>query len=458
MAGIGFELEKSLNKESILSYIKVYGYSAILSAGAWMVSIIAIIMVGYISLNLHHNVQETTQFQLIVTYAFMFSSSFMLSGFLQLPLTRFIADRLYEKRNKEVLPAYFATIFVVLIAGIFIMMPITFYMLKDQSLIFKLLTLSIFIIISLVWIANVLASSLKRYKMVVFSYFITYLSIIILAYLFGKNTLFLMIAFFIGNFALFTILTILIVKQYPSKKLISFKMFNYKIFHWRLALAGFFYNLGVWIDKIIFWYHPMTGYSVIGNMHASIVYDLPIFLAYLAIIPGMAIFFYRLEVDFTKSFQGFFNSITQKQPLSTIEYYKNSMNSHVRTIIKEILIIQTIIDIFLYNSAPYIFEKLYIPNLYLDLFYILLVGATLQLCFMTMQALLFYIDKRIETLFLSVIFLILNATLTYISINLGPEYFGYGYAISLLIVFIISIIIVRKKFWKIDYEIFMLQK
>ncbi len=458
MAGIGFELEKSLKKESLLSYIKVYGYSAILSAGAWMVSIISIIMVGYISLNSYHNIQETTQFQLIVTYAFMFSSSFMLSGFLQLPLTRFIADRVYEEKYEEVLPAYFATIFIVLIAGIFIMMPITFYMLPHESLIFKLLTLNVFMIVSLVWIANVLASSLKRYKLVVFSYFITYSAIIILAYFFGKNTLFLMGAFFLGNFALFTILTMLIVKQYPSNKLISFEIFKIKTFYWRLAAAGFFYNLGVWIDKIIFWYHPMTGYSVVGNMNASIVYDLPIFLAYLAIMPGMAIFFYRLEVDFTRNFQGFFNAITEGKPLSTIEYYKNAMNSNVRTIIKEIIVIQMMINIFLYNAVPYIFEKLYIPNLYLDLFYVLLIGATLQLCFMTMQALLFYIDKRIETLFLSILFLVLNATFTYISINLGPQYFGYGYAISLLIVFIIALIIVRKKFWRIDYETFMLQK
>ncbi len=458
MAGIGFELERSLKKDSLLSYAKVYGYSAILSSGAWMISIISIIIVGYISINSYHNTKETMQFQLIVTYAFMFSSSFMLSGFLQLPLTRYIADRIYEKQYDEVLPAYFATIFLLLLSGLFIMMPITFYMLLDQPLLFKLLTLSTFIIISLVWIANVLASSLKRYKIVVFSYFVTYSSIILLAYLFGESTIFLMAAFFIGNFVLFMILTTLIIKQYPSKKFISFKIFTIKTFYWRLALAGLLYNLGVWIDKIIFWYHPLTGYYVVGELKASIVYDLPIFLAYLAIIPGMAIFFYRLEVDFSKSFQGFYNAITEKEPLSVIEYYKSSMNNSVSVIIKEILIIQAIINIFLYITAPYIFEKLSIPNLYLDLFYILLVGATLQLCFMTMQALLFYIDKRIETLFLSILFLILNALFTYISIDLGPEYFGYGYTLSLLIVFIVAIFIVRKKFWSIDYETFMLQK
>ncbi len=458
MAGIGFELERSLKKDSLVSYAKVYSYAAVLSSGAWIISIVSIIIVGYISLNSYRNTQETIQFQLIITYAFMFSSSFMLSGFLQLPLTRFIADRIYAKEYDEILPAYFATIFVVLVAGLFIMAPVTFYLLPEKSLFFKFLTLLVFIVVSLVWIANVLASSLKRYKAVVSSYFITYSSIIALAYFFGENTTFLLGAFFIGNFVLFMILTLLILKQYPSKKLVSFRIFSIKSFYWRLAASGFFYNLGVWIDKIIFWYHPMTGYYVVGKFKASIVYDLPIFLAYLAIIPGMAILFYRLEVNFSRSFQGFYSAITNAQPLSTITHYKNAMNNDVRTVIKEILIVQTVINIFLYNAAPYIFEKLSIPNLYLDLFYILLIGATLQLCFMTMQALLFYIDKRIQTLYLSMLFLVLNALFSYISIDMGPEYFGYGYALSLLIVFIISVFVVREKFWKIDYETFMLQK
>ncbi len=458
MAGIGFELERSLKKGSLLSHAKVYGYAAVLSSGAWMISIVSIIIVGYISLTTYRLSEETIQFQLIITYAFMFSSSFMLSGFLQLPLTRFVADRIYEKRYEEILPAYFATVFVILAAGLFIMTPITFYLLPDQSITFRVLTLMIFIIVSLVWIANVLASSLQQYKAVVFAYFITYSAIIALAYFYGKNILLLMGAFFIGNFILFAILTSLIIKAYPSPKLIDFSIFNPKTFYWRLSLSGFFYNLGVWIDKIIFWYHPMTGYFVIGRMKASVVYDLPIFLAYLAIIPGMAVFFYRLEVDFAKSFQGFYSAITEGKPLGVIEAYKAQMNADVRRILKDILVIQGIIDIMLYYAAPFIFAKLSIPDLYLDLFYVLLAGATLQLAFMTMQALLFYIDKRIETLFLSVLFLLLNGLFTYLSIDLGPQYFGYGYALSLLIVFLVSLLIVREKFGRIDYETFMLQK
>ncbi len=458
MAAIGFELKKSLKKDSLISYLKVYGYSSILSAGAWMISIIAVIFVGYISITSSKSFKETIEFQLIVTYAFMLSSSFLLSAFLQLPLTRFIADRLYEKKREEVLPAYFGSILVSLIFGGVVLSFYVFYLFPNKSIYFKALVVGVFLIISLVWLSNVLASSLKRYKTVVFSFFFTYSLIVLLVYFFKKSEGFLLLSFFIGNFILFLILTFLILKEFPSNSLISFKIFNPKKFYWRLAAAGVFYNLGVWIDKIIFWYHPLTGYYLNENLRASIVYDLPIFLAYLAIIPSMAIFFFRLESDFTESFISFYDSIISGKSLFEIKKYKNLMNKNIRGIIREIIIIQTIINIFIYFSAGYIFDRLNIPRLYLDLFHILLIGATLQICFMTMMALLFYIDKRIETLYLSLLFCILNAVLTYLSINLGPEYFGYGYAVSLLISFIISLFIVREKFARIDYETFMLQK
>ncbi|MFX5494607.1 exopolysaccharide Pel transporter PelG, partial [Acinetobacter baumannii] len=67
-----------------------------------------------------------------------------------------------------------------------------------------------------------------------------------------------------------------------------------------LLLTGLCYNLGIWIDKFIFWFNPSTSDLGIGPLRASILYDLPIFLAYLSIIPGMAVFLVRIETDFAE--------------------------------------------------------------------------------------------------------------------------------------------------------------
>ncbi len=98
----------------------------------------------------------------------------------------------------------------------------------------------------------------------------------------------LLISFIIGNSLLFILLLLGIIYYYPSsnsknKRFIRFDMFkeSYGKFYWKLAWSGVFYNIAIWIDKVIFWFSPIVGYAVIDNLHASMVYDFPIFLAYL---------------------------------------------------------------------------------------------------------------------------------------------------------------------------------
>jgi uncharacterized membrane protein len=121
------------------------------------------------------------------------------------------------------------------------------------------------------------------------------------------------------------------------------------------------------------------------------------------------------------------------------------------------MVIQSIINIILFLSAPSLFAFLNIPQLYLGLFYILTIGAQLQLGFMSTSAILYYLDRRLVAMWLSVLFFVLNVVLTLVSIYLGPAMFGYGYAVSLLIVFTLSLLVLRREMKGLVYETFMLQ-
>ena len=97
------------------------------------------------------------------------------------------------------------------------------------------------------------------------------------------------------------------------------------------------------------------------------------------------------------------------------------------------------------------------PKLFLPLFYIDLIGTQIQLGFMSILAFLFYIDRRKEAMILSILFFVGNVLLTFVSIELGPYFFGYGFSVSLLIVFIGSLFYLRKVLKRLNYETFMLQ-
>jgi uncharacterized membrane protein len=262
--------------------------------------------------------------------------------------------------------------------------------------------------------------------------------------------------FLTGNVLLFIILTIFIIMNYPSSKLISFGFFKRKNFYWFLGFSGLFYSLAVWIDKFIFWYHPDTGTAILGKLHGSVVYDMPIFMAYLTIVPGMTLFFFRLEAYFSQKYDLFFNAVKKGGTLNMIFNYKNQMVDIIRQALRDILYLQTAISIIIYIYTPQIFSFLHIPLLYSNLFHIDMIGAQLQLGFISILSLLFYLDKRRATMWLSLLFLVLNGILTLLSIKLGPYFFGYGYALSLLIVFIISLWVIKKTLEDIEYETFLL--
>lgn len=457
MAGIGFELRRSLKGDRLLSIAKVYSYSALLSSGPWVISIIAILFVGFINIATMEMGGNVVQFQIVITYAIALASSMIITGFIQLPFTRYIADEIFAHHEDELLPAYYGTLLVSWIIGFIVIFPFALYVFPDQSNFFIIGVLSTFLVLSAVWISNILAASLKYYRSVLIAFALSYGLIVLLSFYFGSSLERLIFIFFVGNALLLIIMMTLITKTYESKRLISFKFFTNKSFYWRLGFAGLFYNLGVWVDKIIFWYHPLTGYEVIGRLHASVVYDLPIFIAYLSILPGMAIFFYRLEVDFAEKYELFFDAVRDGATLELIQRYRNDMVEIVRHSIREVLIIQGIVNIILFMWAPTIFDALHIPQLYLGLFHILTIGAQLQLGFMSAMALLYYLDRRSVAMWLSILFFVLNGVLTFISIYMGPPMFGYGYAVSLLIVFILSLFVLRRELQELDYETFMLR-
>jgi uncharacterized membrane protein len=456
LAGIGFKLKNMQKDATIFSIVKSYGYAAMLSSGPWISSIIAILIIGFLKNSLMDENDQVMAYQLIITYAYAFASSVMLTGFIQLPFTRYIADKIYQQREDLVLPSYFGALLVTIVIGMIFLFPLSLYVFPEQSILFILLVVYIFIVMTGVWLANILTSSLKFYHGIFISYFIIYSLIVIFSYYFGNSMEMIMGIFLTGNVLLFIILTIFIIMNYPSSKLISFGFFKRKNFYWFLGFSGLFYSLAVWIDKFIFWYHPDTGTAILGKLHGSVVYDMPIFMAYLTIVPGMTLFFFRLEAYFSQKYDLFFNAVKKGGTLNMIFNYKNQMVDIIRQALRDILYLQTAISIIIYIYTPQIFSFLHIPLLYSNLFHIDMIGAQLQLGFISILSLLFYLDKRRATMWLSLLFLVLNGILTLLSIKLGPYFFGYGYALSLLIVFIISLWVIKKTLEDIEYETFLL--
>jgi len=456
MAGIGFELRKMLRRNTLLGLMQAYTYAGLIGAGPWVLSIVGILLIGVLSLPFVLPTGLITQFQVSVTY--LISLSLVLTGPLQLAYTRFTSDRLFERRDDLVLPNFHAVSFVVTVASTLFGGLAVIFLFPQQTAAYRLLMLAGFVVMSNIWIATIFLSGMKRYVSIIVVFFIGYTittGAALTLNIFGLTGL--LSGFVTGQTVLLAGLLSLIYRDYRSDHFISFEVFWKRYRYPSLMLTGLLYNLGIWVDKFMFWYSSGTGQQVIGPLHASIIYDIPVFLAYLAIIPGMAVFLMRIETDFVEYYDAFYDAVREGASLQHIERMRNAMVEALRNGIWEIIKVQAIAAMILFAAGTVLLAWLRISTLYLPLLYIDVIAASMQVVFMGTINVFFYLDKRRIVLLLVAGFVVLNVAFTALTLSLNPAYYGYGFAGSLLVVVLASLYLLDRKLESLEYETFMLQ-
>ncbi len=456
MAGIGFELRKLLERESYSGVLQAYVYASIISSGPWVLSIVGILIIGLMSAAVVAPNVLVTQFQVSVTY--LIAVSLILTGVVQLAFTRFIADRLFEKRDAMVLPNFTGVVMIVTAASGTLGILAIFFLFQGQNVVYRTLMLTGFVLLCDIWVATIFLSGLKQYKQIValyaLGYGITVMSALALRPL-GLEGL--LLGFVLGHAIMLLGMVLLVMRAYPAKTLIAFDFLRRGAMYPSLMATGFLFNLGIWMDKILFWYAPDTGQSVIGPLNASVIYDLPVFLAYLSILPGMAVFLVRMETDFVEYYHRFYDAVREGSTLAQMEDLRNEMVYTVRRGLFEIIKIQTIATLAMLVAGPALLRALGIPELYLPLLYVDVAGAGLQVVLLGLLNVFFYLDKRRDVVMLSLMLVVLNGGLTWATLQLGALWFGYGFALAMFLTVIAAFQRLDRTLENLEYETFMLQ-
>ncbi|WP_028950953.1 exopolysaccharide Pel transporter PelG [Sulfurihydrogenibium subterraneum] len=454
MAGISFELRKVLRERTLGSIAKAFGYSTFLSAGPYLISITTLILSYYLLSPFVSDKRVIIQFQVIITYLVAFS--LILTGFSQLMITRFIADRIFEKKYNLVLPNLLGNMILNMAIGFIISLLFGLIFFKEQGSLFIILYSFNYTIFCGLWIVNVVLSSLKSYKFIVLSFALGYLTFLVLSLLFVKFGLNgLLLSFFLGQSLLFYMLIGYMIKNHDSDSILRFDFFDKDKIYISLIFSGFFYNIGVWVDKFVFWFTPFTSVEILGPIRSSLVYDIPMFLAYISIAPGMAIFFLKLEMEFAEYYDRYYKAVREGATLPKIYEYGDEMILSARNVVLDTMRIQGIAFVIFLLFDEFLLKLFNISLLYIPLLHILMLGTYLQLIFMSILAILNYFDRRIEAMVSSLIFAITNFIFSLITIYLGPYYYGYGFIFSLLVSNVVAIILLRRFLDEVHYRTFM---
>ena len=422
MAGIGFKISKMLSRKTLTMDFLAFFYSALITVGPWIISSTAVwFMMKYMS--------KDAYFQAIMVYSFIFSV--IITGGVNLTFTRRISDLTYAGRTDKVFPEFLSASFIVVL--LLSSSAILFFIFNPHGIWLCLLSIWFFVSIGMTWFSSIVMAETRK----LFAYTSGYLLLgtvgvllsILLGERFGGRGG--IAGFLIADIVCLILFTIFIGRTFGFKINPSFEWIKESVKYWELYPIGWIYYLSIWADDFIVWF-SQYGYENPKGFRYSPVYDLPMFLAYLTIIPTMIMFVMVIETKFYKSYRNFYETLSKGASLSVIKSRHSAMMEELNHSLKMVMKIQFIFTIFfiLLNEV----EGLGLSGISRFILRTGLAGAMINGFFMMILLILLYFEFRREALFSVIVVFVANTTISFFTLKfLGFKSAGIGYTLSFFI-------------------------
>ncbi len=453
MAGIGFKLRKIFEKDTYLDNLRGVIFSASIAGGPIFFSILCLVLLGIFSAAFLRS-GEMSIFLITVVYVFAFS--LISTGLSQLLITRFLSDLIYASKFRKILPTFTVVLTITIVCQLIIGLP--FFLFWNIGFNYKLAALMLFIVIGCIWQLMIFLSAVKNYQIVMYA-FATGLTIsFFAAYTLGKAfglTGFLH-GYTFGQVILLFILLIRIFIEFKSDDTPNFEIASYIGKMPQLIAIGFFYNLGIWVDKIIFWFSD-KGEQVHDMLYVFTDYDGAMFIAYMTTIPAYTYFLVKIETNFYSRFRIYYESILNKNTLARIYQNKSEIAKSVRESIGGLLKIQGTVTLVCLLFSDEIAAFLKLPGLGAIILDKALIAVFLQMMLLTIMIFMMYFDMASKLVKVASVFLGANVLLTGATLHLGYVFFGYGYLCACLLALIAGYVFLNKHLNELEYHTFTTQ-
>ena len=434
---------------SLVSRVRGYACAGLISSGPWLVTIFTLGVMSAFAPQIT-NPDSYDLFKGLVTYAFAFS--LILVGVLQLTVTRRVADWLYTKQYRKVLPAFNACFLIVAFAHVVV--GSVFCAIAALPAPLSIVAVTLFVILGVTWLALIWLGVTREFDVVLKGYGVgAALTFLLVATLDRPaSTLGIIAAYTAGQGIALMYLLRAIVRGLHTDGRRSYGVLGSVVDFPKFLVVGIAYNAGIWIDKIVFWIVDGTGPHPFIQYHP--LYDTCCFLAYLTVIPALAVNLVRVETGFYECYRSYFGAILGGRPLKIIEERKAEMLDNLRDGMTRLLRIQGAITALVLVFAPLFLPLLDLPPESVRVFRAVCLGAFFHVMLLITVLMQLYFDLRWQALITSLIFLGLNGGLALWSVGAGPATYGFGYAVAALITLLVGYTLLARSSEHLDYFVF----
>jgi uncharacterized membrane protein len=452
MAGIGFRLREIVTRKTFTEWLQLYIYSAVIFAGPWLLSILCLASLSVFALP---SLQEEGVALFTISVVYCYAFSLITTGIVQLPVTRYVADRLYSHEASAIIPSFVGVI--IFLVPVQALTASAFLAFCELPFAFKIAATGLYVTISVIWMAMIYLTAAKDYNALVLGFVAGYgVSFVLGWWLSGLyGTTGTMSGFLAGQTVLCFWLIWRIIEEFPNDTPFNLDFMSSFRMYPNLAVAGFFYSAAIWVDKMVFWFGP-SGIRVESLFYTHFPYDSAMFFAYITIVPALALFLVRIETEFYEKYKAYFGGILAKDPLSKIEERRHDLVNALKKSLGVVVIYQGIITILVLVLLPSVLDAFDIDQAHLGLFRIAAVAAVFHVILLVLMVVLLYFDFRKSVMWLSILFFGLNLLFSWVTVD-SPDLYGWGYLGATLLTLLLSIVVLWNRVEQLEFLTFVHQ-
>lgn len=455
MAGIGFELKKLFQNKGLLLQVRANLYASIVIAGPTLMGVLLLLGTRYISSYGGATNHQQNLIVVIITYSLLFS--LILTSFLLFVLSRYVADMLYINAYERILPSMYGAIGLFLVIGS--VLWIGFLSINSLEFNFALYSFALFCEGVVVWIQISYISAIKEYRGILWGFLIGVavglLCGLIFVTLGYEVVASLLASACIAYGVLIVDFTVLIHKYFPVGSGSPLRFLAWIEKYPQLPFVGLFSTLGLFIHLILMWVSPW-GVQVDGYFYHAPRHDIPALMAFMTSLFTTVNFVTTVEVNFYPKYHLYFNLLNGDGSLLNIEKAYDEMLD----VLKQEIFYLAIQQIFISLIAVTLFGeliaylKLGFSGSMIEVFRVLCVGYGIFAIGNSLLLFLLYFSSNRDALLASAMFFVANTALTFYTISLPQTYYGFGFIVASIILYLVALRRLYSYTDRLDYHIF----
>ncbi len=456
MAGIGFALRSLSRQETLSSVVKAGGHAAVIAAGPWLFTIASLAAITETSERLV-GFDALATFRAVIIYAF--ASSLVLAAPVTIVATRLLADQLWQRQVSRVRPLLVAAMAMAIAAVSFGILALVLYFHVPLKIAVVLFATGC--IVAMIWIAVAFCGAVRDYAGITFA-FIAGLIISVTAStaaaLMGFGAAGMVWGFATGLAVTLLGLSLRVLATFPAVSAPPWSEWDALVKGFGryapLAAGALFGTAGVWIDKWVFWFSK-EGQTVDGGLIHAPLYDSALFLASLVLIPALAQFVVKLETDFFDRYQNYYGTIQGHGTIDQIDRARQDLQSNAFESLALITVAHVAMATVMVLAAPAIIESLNLQFRQIAILRYGALGSVFHFIFIAATSMVIFFDRRRLYCALQLLFLVLNFSLTLLTIYWGEDYYGVGYFSAAFISAAAALIVADNTLARLNYLTFI---